>query len=113
LSNKLDLPDGSSGRRIRTGRLSGLTLRLGLVLNRRKERLRLLQLFRELDPRASEFGEMVSLLWCACAFGELHTIERVLTTLFGIAWHFSPPYATPFPVAEAQSIPKKPIIVKI
>ena len=82
-----------------------------VVLNRSKKRCGLLQLFRELDPRASKFGEMISLLWCACAFGEMHTIESVLTTLFGVAWHPILRYATPFPVAEAESIPKVEIFV--
>ena len=82
-----------------------------VVLNRSKKRCGLLQLFRELDPRASKFGEMISLLWCACAFGEMHTIESVLTTLFGVAWHPILRYATPFPVAEAELIPKVEIFV--
>ena len=82
-----------------------------VVLNRSKKRCVLFQLFRELDPRASKFGEMISLLWCACAFGEMHTIESVLTTLFGVAWHPILRYATPFHVAEAESIPKVEIFV--
>ena len=50
---------------------------------------------------------MISLLWCACAFGEMHAIESVLPTFFGIPWHLGGlRYATPFTVAEAQSIPK-------
>ena len=40
---------------------------------------------------------MISLLWCACAFGEMHAIERVLPTLFGIAWHLGL-----HPVADAR-----------
>jgi len=55
---------------------------------------------------------MISLLWCACAFGEMHAIESVLPTFFGIPWHLgSLRYATPFTVAEAQSIPKTTISV--
>ena len=50
---------------------------------------------------------MISLLWCACVLGEMHAIESVLPTFFGIPWHLgSLRYATPFTVAEAQSIPK-------
>jgi hypothetical protein len=42
----------------------------------------------------------------------MHAIESVLPTFFGIPWHFyGLRYATPFTVAEAQSIPKTAISV--
>ena len=49
---------------------------------------------------------MISLLWCACVLGEMHAIESVLSTFFGIAWASWPPLRDAFPVAETESIPK-------
>ena len=47
---------------------------------------------------------MISLFWCACAFGEMHAIESVLPTFFGIPWHLGGlRYATPFTVAESTT----------
>ena len=49
---------------------------------------------------------MISLFWCACALREMHTIERVLPTFFGIAWqeclHFARRLSF---VADTESIP--------
>lgn len=77
-----------------------------MVGYRSKKQFGLLQLFRELDPRPRELSELISLLWCTYGFGEMHTIESVLPTFLGSPGIDRLRYATPFPVAEAQSIPK-------
>ena len=50
---------------------------------------------------------MISLFWCACALREMHTIERVLPTFFGIAWHECLHFARRLSfVADTELIPK-------
>jgi hypothetical protein len=71
-------------------RLSGSTLWLGIVIQRAKKGLCLLQFRGKPQPRMSEVCELLSGLWGCRGLRESHACESVLTAFFGISWHWTP-----------------------
>jgi hypothetical protein len=58
------------------------------IIHRVEKGPRLFQISSKPQPRISEAGELFYCLGGRRGLGKSHAIESVLTTFFGIAWHF-------------------------